>query len=65
MIVHILHQGFTLCGFGRGQFPGEWPAGHKWTYLNDLEGVTCKACLAAANTGENKCKENGLKKGKQ
>lgn len=52
MIVHVLHGGFTLCGFGRGEFPGEWDAGHRWTYLNDLENVTCEKCLEAAKKGD-------------
>ena len=45
MTVHILHDGFTLCGFGRNQFPGAWPGNHRWTYLWDRENVSCRKCL--------------------
>jgi hypothetical protein len=48
MIVHILHRGSTFCGFGRGQFPGEWSSDHKWTHLTDIENVTCSECLEVA-----------------
>ena len=55
--VHVLHEGFTLCGYGKGMFPGEWPGGHKWTYLHDLKNVTCEGCLEAAKKGdEKKCR---------
>lgn len=47
-VVHILYVGSTLCGMGEGMFPGEWPVGHVWTYLHDLENVTCETCLAEA-----------------
>jgi len=47
-VVHILDGGFALCGLGEGQFPGEWPTGHLWTYPWDLDNVTCEACLRIA-----------------
>lgn len=43
-VVHVLDGGFALCGLGEGQFPGEWPPGHLWTYLWDLDRVTCEKC---------------------
>ena len=48
MIIHILHQGRTLCGFGYGMFPGEWVAGHRWTHLNDRGNADCPECLRVA-----------------
>lgn len=47
-VVHVLDSGSALCGLGKGQFPGEWPVGHVWTYLHDLAHVTCERCLAEA-----------------
>lgn len=47
--VHILFYGKTLCGFGEGQFPGQWPSDHRWTYAHDLEHVTCEQCRAKAS----------------
>jgi hypothetical protein len=29
-VFHILRGGVTLCGFGRGAVPRDWPEGHKW-----------------------------------
>jgi len=57
MIVHLLHEGRTLCGFGLGKFPGEWPDGHKWTWLHDAENVTCSKCLEVFKNYEsnNRC----------
>jgi len=49
MTVHILRYGSTLCGFGWGQFPGEWPPGHKWAFPIELKDVTCEGCLEAAD----------------
>lgn len=46
MIVHVLHEGFAICGTMEG-FPGEWPPGHVWTYDWDRERVTCQKCLKA------------------
>ena len=51
LIVHVLHEGVTACGFGHGMFPGEWPAGHRWTWLHDVENVTCPKCLEALKKG--------------
>jgi hypothetical protein len=48
MITHILHAGRTLCGFGFGEFPGEWPAGHAWTHLIDQANATCPECVRVA-----------------
>ena len=45
MSVHLLHEGRTLCGFGSGMFPGEWPGEHRWTWLYDAENATCSKCL--------------------
>jgi len=47
-VVHVLDSGVALCGLGKGQFPGEWPPGHVWTYAHDLDNVTCERCLAEA-----------------
>ncbi len=47
MIVHVLEKGYPLCGFS-SELPRDWPEGHKWTGLNDLEPATCLECRAAA-----------------
>lgn len=44
MTVHILLEGFAICGTMEG-FPGEWPDGHRWTYDWDRANVTCPKCL--------------------
>lgn len=46
MKVHILHEGQTLCGFGYGLVPKDWPDGHRWASVDEPEFVTCKDCLA-------------------
>jgi hypothetical protein len=55
IIVHVLHEGVALCGFGRGMFPGQWPDGHKWTHINDCpDFITCKKCREVAADVRNK-----------
>jgi len=49
MTVHVLHEGFAICGTMEG-FPGEWPAGHEWTYAWDHTRVTCEGCLRKLQT---------------
>jgi len=49
-VVHVLDCGSALCGFGEEQFPGQWPEGHLWTYLWDIDNVTCEKCRKAAKT---------------
>jgi hypothetical protein len=44
-VVHYLSGGLTLCGFGAGSVPGEWPPGHAWTRI-DGPGATCVSCVA-------------------
>jgi hypothetical protein len=57
--VHLLHYGVTLCGFGKGKLPGDWPPGHKWLGLNaDRTKVTqkggqmCEECVGAQRDKE-------------
>ena len=44
-IVHILYHGQTLCGFGVGKFPGQWPPGHIWEYMINKHKASCKKCI--------------------
>lgn len=44
--VHYLHHGRALCGFSPGVLPGQWPAGHMWTYVNGIGG-NCEECRSA------------------
>ena len=45
--VHILFEGFALCGFSR-EVPAKWPEGHRWVGYLELvrhpESATCVAC---------------------
>lgn len=59
MIVHVLHEGATLCGFGYGQFPGEWPGGHRWTYAFDHGNVTCEKCRRKLEESQGEIKGEG------
>jgi hypothetical protein len=45
--VHILHHGLPLCRFSTA-LPRDWPEGHKWTGLDEIEDARCGACMAAA-----------------
>lgn len=55
-MVHVLWCGFAICGTMEG-FPGEWPGGHRWTYVWDRENVTCPKCLEVLDkrTGQADC----------
>lgn len=44
--IHILCNGFALCGFSVSM-PANWPEGHRWvSYLSpeDLDKVNCSEC---------------------
>lgn len=41
--VHVLHYGRVLCGSVHGE-PRGWGAGHVWTWMHDVERVTCAEC---------------------
>ncbi len=43
--IHQLAAGLTLCGFGNGTVPGDWPYGHRWA--GDVCDVNCQACRDA------------------
>lgn len=45
-LVHILHEGVTLCGYPTG-FPKDWPEG-KWTRLEEDGDATCLLCIDAS-----------------
>jgi hypothetical protein len=50
IVVHVLHQGFALCGFVIN-LPRNWPKDHLWISLVDARGahrheVTCTSCAA-------------------
>lgn len=49
MIVHILHQGVSICDFscpnGVFRVPGEWPPGHVWVSVDDRKDANCDECL--------------------
>lgn len=47
-IVHALQYGFALCRFG-DTVPGNWPDGHRWVGLDEMENVTCPDCLEVTN----------------
>lgn len=63
MIVHLLHEGSTLCGFGAGMFPGQWPVEHRWTWLQDAKNATCSKCMEVfkKSTAEHGCSEKKSK----
>jgi hypothetical protein len=42
-VIHVLSQGFALCGFSR-RVPAHWPPGHKWVALSEWRQVTCPEC---------------------
>ncbi|MDB5254412.1 MAG: hypothetical protein JWL80_478 [Parcubacteria group bacterium] len=45
-LVHVLHEGMSLCGFSRNT-PTCWPKNHTFTTAdNNFEGVTCMQCQA-------------------
>jgi len=45
-IIHALHHGISLCRMSG--MPVDWPEGHFWVRLDELDKVTCAACLEAA-----------------
>jgi hypothetical protein len=55
VVIHLLHEGFPLCGFSE-LLPRDWPDGHRWVGLDALgpgvreEGYapTCEACKRVA-----------------
>lgn len=52
--VHILYHGVTLCGFGSGEFPSQWPPGHKWDYMINKHNASCQKCKRLAEENEAK-----------
>lgn len=42
--VHVLYHGVTLCGYGEGKLPRQWPSNHVWTYMIDQHNITCEEC---------------------
>ena len=34
--IHVLRAGFLLCGFQLRQVPRDWPPGHTWTHLENI-----------------------------
>lgn len=46
LVVHVLRYGRALCPLSG--IPREWPAGHKWVPIGDLENCTCPACKEVA-----------------
>jgi hypothetical protein len=46
-LVHILHEGVTLCGYPTG-FPKDWPEG-KFVRLKE-KGATCEPCISCSRT---------------
>ena len=42
-IIHILNEGFPLCGFS-SDFPVNWPEGHVWTRITEPEKANCAEC---------------------
>lgn len=63
-VIHILHQGFPLCGFSL-KFPVRWPAGHLWIGIDDQHESNCEACLGVARSGTAGKKENENGEGKE
>lgn len=45
--VHALLHGQPLCKFSR-EMPREWPTGHVWTGVENLENINCPPCKAEA-----------------
>ena len=43
LTVHVLRHGLAICGLDG--VPAMWPDGHRWTYPDQLQDATCKACL--------------------
>jgi hypothetical protein len=48
VVVHVVFNGSTLCGYMPGCVPSDWPTGHKWTYLGSEVAPTCPGCRARA-----------------
>jgi len=49
IIVHALLAGKTLCqrlppNLLADKMPCDWPEGHLWTYVEDLDNITCEEC---------------------
>ena len=45
--VHVLHEGRPLCGFSN-DVPANWPGGHLWVGIKDVEDSTCAGCKSKA-----------------
>ena len=45
--VHALLHGQPLCEFSSA-VPAEWPAGHVWTQIEDIENINCSFCKQRA-----------------
>ena len=46
-IVHALLYGLPLCGFS-SRTPGNWPEGHMWVGVKDVERISCPRCKEEA-----------------
>ena len=48
-IIHILHEGFTLCKFS-SEVPRDWPKGHIWVGIGEgISYATCVNCIRIFN----------------
>lgn len=47
MSVHALRGGLPLCRFS-DDVPRDWPEGHRWTDIADVDHVTCTECKTRA-----------------
>jgi hypothetical protein len=47
MTVHALRGGLPLCRFS-DDVPRDWPDGHRWTDVADVEHITCAECKRRA-----------------
>ena len=42
-VIHILNEGFPLCGFS-SDFPVNWPEGHLWVSITEPDDANCEEC---------------------
>jgi hypothetical protein len=49
-VVHVLHEGFALCGFSK-EVPARWPYGHKFVTLDGhkVDPANCPPCTTEAD----------------
>jgi hypothetical protein len=46
LVVHVLRHGKALCAFMPSSLPRDWPKGHSWVGLPDIDEATCDPCVA-------------------